>query len=79
MATTKEHAGFVKNLDQLDKILSRPSARNAADFIVETARRNPGQVTLIAVGPLQNLADALRKEPQLGKLVKRVVLMRGCV
>jgi inosine-uridine nucleoside N-ribohydrolase len=57
----------------------QPSAKKAADFIVETVRRNPGEVTLIAVGPLQNLADALRKEPGLGKLVKRVVLMGGCV
>lgn len=57
----------------------RPQAKSAADFIVETLRREPGQVTLIAVGPLQNLADALRKEPQLGKLAKRVVLMSGCI
>ena len=46
---------------------------------METVKRNPGEVTVIAVGPLQNIADALRKEPQLGKLVKRVVLMSGCV
>src|SRR5262245_56539916 len=57
----------------------RPESKTAADFIVETVRKNPGQVTLIAVGPLQNLADALRKEPQLGKLAKRVVLMSGCI
>lgn len=62
-----------------DFTAKQPDARKAADFIVETVRRHPGQVTLIAVGPLQNLADALRKEPQLGKLVKRVVLMGGCV
>src|SRR5262245_14103417 len=57
----------------------RPDAVKAADFIVETIRKHPGEVTVIAVGPLQNLADALRKEPQLAKLVKRVVLMSGCV
>lgn len=51
----------------------------AAEFIVETVKRYPGQVTLIAVGPLENLADALRQEPQLGKYVKRVVLMSGCI
>jgi inosine-uridine nucleoside N-ribohydrolase len=62
-----------------DFAAKKPDARKAADFIVETVRKNPGQVTLIAVGPLQNLADALRKEPQLGQLVKRVVLMSGCV
>jgi purine nucleosidase len=57
----------------------KPVATPAADFIVETAKRYPGEVTLIAVGPLQNVADALRKEPNLGRYLKRVVLMSGCV
>lgn len=57
----------------------RPAKKTAADFIVETVKRYPGEVILLAVGPLQNLADALRKEPALGKYVKRVVLMSGCV
>ncbi|MCI0422677.1 MAG: nucleoside hydrolase [Acidobacteria bacterium] len=57
----------------------KPQKKSAADFIVETAKRYPGQVTLLAVGPLENVADALRKEPQLGKHLKRVVLMSGCI
>jgi inosine-uridine nucleoside N-ribohydrolase len=57
----------------------RPVPASAADFIVEQVKRYPGQVTLIAVGPLQNLADALRKEPRLGDYCKRVVLMSGCI
>ncbi len=57
----------------------KPVETSAADFIVETVKRHPGEVTLVAVGPLQNIADALRKEPNLGKYVKRVVLMSGCV
>lgn len=57
----------------------RPEKQPAADFIVETVKRYPGEVTLLAVGPLQNLADALRREPNLSRLVKRVVLMSGCV
>lgn len=57
----------------------RPAKKSAADFIVETVKRYPGEITLLAVGPLQNIADALRKEPNLGKYVKRVVLMSGCV
>jgi inosine-uridine nucleoside N-ribohydrolase len=56
-----------------------PAKKSAADFIVETVKRYPGEVTLLAVGPLQNIADALRKEPRLGNYVKRVVLMSGCV
>jgi purine nucleosidase len=57
----------------------RPIELPAADFIVETVRKYPGQVTLIAVGPLQNVADALRREPQLPKLLRRLVLMSGCI
>jgi purine nucleosidase len=62
-----------------DFVARRPAKKAAADFIVETVKRYPGEVILLAVGPLQNLADALRKEPNLGKYVKRVVLMSGCV
>jgi acyl-CoA thioesterase-1 len=57
----------------------RPVAQSAADFIVETLQRHPGEITLLAVGPLQNIADALRKEPNLGTLAKRVVLMSGSI
>jgi inosine-uridine nucleoside N-ribohydrolase len=62
-----------------DFLAKRPGKKSAADFIVETVKRYPGEVTILAVGPLQNLADALRKEPALAKYVKRVVLMSGCV
>lgn len=57
----------------------KPIGKPAADFIIDTVRKHPGEVTLLAVGPLQNVADALRKEPGLGKYVKRVVLMSGNV
>src|SRR5262249_38689086 len=56
-----------------------PIAQPAADFIVEQARKYPGQVVLIAVGPLENVADAVRKEPKLGSLLRKTVLMSGCV
>jgi inosine-uridine nucleoside N-ribohydrolase len=56
-----------------------PVARPAAEVIVEEARKRPGELVLVAVGPLQNVADALRREPGLPRLVKRLVLMSGCV
>lgn len=56
-----------------------PVAQSAAEFIVATLRQHPGEVTLLAVGPLQNLADALRIEPNLGSLARRVVLMSGSI
>jgi purine nucleosidase len=57
----------------------RPIATPAVDFLAETIRRNPGQVTLIAVGPLQNIGDLVRLHPDVVPLVKRVVLMSGSV
>ena len=60
-----------------DFTAGKPIAQPAADFLVDTIKRHSGDVTLIAVGPLQNVADALRKEPDLGKHLKRVVLMSG--
>ena len=49
----------------------------AANLIIETVRANPGQVTLIAVGPLTNLALAVRLAPDIVPLVRLVVTMGG--
>ncbi len=57
----------------------KPVSQSAAAFIVEQVKRYPGEIVLLAVGPLENVADALRLEPDLGKYVKRVVLMSGCI
>jgi inosine-uridine nucleoside N-ribohydrolase len=51
--------------------------RSSAEFIVEMARKYPGEITLVAVGPLGNLAMALRLEPELPKLLKAVNIMGG--
>ncbi|WJG10224.1 nucleoside hydrolase [Aliiglaciecola sp. LCG003] len=51
--------------------------RSSAQFIVDMARQHPGEITLVAIGPLGNLALALRLEPELPKLVKGVVIMGG--
>ena len=53
--------------------------RDAAQFIVETIRAHPGQVTLCPVGPLTNIALALRADPGIVDLVDRVVIMGGAV
>ena len=49
----------------------------AAQFIVETIRQNPGEITLVPVGPLTNIALAVRLEPRIIELVKEVVIMGG--
>ena len=54
-----------------------PSSRPAADVLVEEARRRPQAVTLVAVGPLTNVAIALQLEPALPTLLRRLVIMGG--
>jgi purine nucleosidase len=49
----------------------------AARFICEMARRHGGELTLVAVGPLTNLASALALDPELPHRVQRVVVMGG--
>jgi inosine-uridine nucleoside N-ribohydrolase len=53
--------------------------RSSAQFIVDMARAHPGEITLVPVGPLGNLALALKLEPELPKLIREVVLMGGTV
>jgi inosine-uridine nucleoside N-ribohydrolase len=49
----------------------------APDYIVRTLRSRPGEITLVCVAPLTNIAVALALEPDLPKLAKRVVIMGG--
>ena len=77
-----QFAHFVHGDNGLGNIeLPAPSreadSRSAAEFIVEMAKKHPGEVTLVAVGPLTNVAHALDLEPELPKLLKRVVVMGG--
>ncbi len=53
------------------------SRRYAPELIVAEARRRPGEITLVTLGPLTNLAIALLMEPQLPRLLRRWVAMGG--
>src|SRR3990172_6897441 len=57
---------------------SRPlSRRHAVDLLVDEARRRPGELTLVALGPLTNVALAALREPELPVLLRRLVIMGG--
>jgi purine nucleosidase len=49
----------------------------ASQFIIDMVRAYPGQVTIIAVGRMTNLALALRADPEVARLAKQVVIMGG--
>lgn len=75
-------AGYVHGADGLGgapvPAASRPADDGfGPDAIIELLRERPGQITLIAVGPMTNVALALRAEPQVAQWAKAVVLMGG--
>jgi purine nucleosidase len=53
------------------------SARHSADLIIQEAKRAPGEITMITLGPLTNLAVALVREPELPRLLRGLVMMAG--
>ena len=82
----RSRVAFIHGEDGLGSEAPDPDERQAVDwpggaagFIVDTARAWPGERTLVAVGPLTNLALALALEPRLPTLVRQVVIMGGAV
>ena len=55
----------------------QPQKESAADFIIRTLKAHPHKVTIISVGPVTNLADAINKDPAAWKLVREVYSMFG--
>ncbi|MGR6915113.1 nucleoside hydrolase [[Actinomadura] parvosata] len=64
-----------------DVVLPAPlrgaSEGHAVDFIVETLKAAPGEITLVAVGPLSNIALAVRREPRIVQWARDLVIMGG--
>jgi inosine-uridine nucleoside N-ribohydrolase len=58
---------------------ARASHPNAADFILDQIRRYPGQITLVAIGPLMNVGALIDKDPETFRKLRRVVLMGGSI
>jgi purine nucleosidase len=54
-----------------------PATGWAPEVIVDLIRANPGEITLVAIGPLTNLAAALLWAPDIAEKVHRVVIMGG--
>lgn len=65
------------NIDVPQAIDLPVDPRPAHRFIIDTVRAHPGEVTLIAVGRMTNLALALREDPEFAALVREVVIMGG--
>jgi len=74
--------------DNPDEVKPAPGARltgkkphhdGAVEFLISEIERNPGEVTILAIGPMTNIALALRMKPEIETKIKRIVFMGGNV
>jgi purine nucleosidase len=59
--------------------LSRPISQHAIDFLIDTVLAAPGEITLVAIAPLTNVALAIRKEPRIVEALKEIIVMGGAI
>jgi inosine-uridine nucleoside N-ribohydrolase len=57
----------------------QPLLNHAVDYLIERILAEPGEISIFAIGPLTNLAMAIRKEPRFAKSVKELVIMGGAI
>lgn len=80
----KEYPKHVHGEDGLGNTLDKDpigkaETETAVDYIINQVKKLPHEITIISVGPLTNLALAVKKEPKIAELVKEVVIMGGAV
>ena len=54
-------------------------SKSAADFIADACAASPGEITLVAIGPLSNVSAALKRNPDLPRLAAALIIMGGAV
>ncbi|KAI7748537.1 hypothetical protein M8C21_024105, partial [Ambrosia artemisiifolia] len=83
MKTTKlRAAGFVHGLDGLGnqnfpQPKSKPIEKSAAEYLVEQASLYPGEITVVALGPLTNIALAIELDPAFTENIGQIILLGG--
>ena len=55
----------------------KPVSETASEIIRRIVRSSPGEISIVAVGPLTNVATALRADPDLAGMIRSIVLMGG--
>jgi purine nucleosidase len=58
---------------------NKPVEKHAVDYLIERILAEPGELSIFPIGPLTNIAMAIRKEPKFAKAVKELVVMGGAV
>ena len=58
---------------------TQPTVQHAIDFLIQKILSSPGEITLVAIGPLTNVALAIRQEPRIVNALKELIIMGGAI
>lgn len=64
---------------KLPQPTSQPVSQHAIDYLIERFLAEPGELSLFTIGPLSNVALAIRKEPRFASAIKEMVIMGGAI
>ena len=64
---------------KLPKPTAEPLQQHAVDYLIERVLAEPGEISIFPIGPLTNIAMAIRKEPKFAQAVKELVIMGGAI
>lgn len=59
------------------KAQQRPESGHAVDFMIDTIKNNPGEIEILAIGPLTNIAMAIKRDPSIIQDIKHLWIMGG--
>src|SRR5512133_1385022 len=58
---------------------NKPTSQNGIDFLIEKILSSPGEITLVAIAPLTNIALAIRQEPRMVTALKELIIRGGAI
>ena len=58
---------------------ARPIQKHAVDYLIERVLAEPKEISIFPIGPMTNIAMAIRKEPRFAKSVRELVIMGGAI
>ena len=64
---------------KLPEPTTQPVSQHAVDYLIERVLAEPNEISIFPIGPLTNIAMAIRKEPRFAKAVKELVIMGGAI
>lgn len=64
---------------ELPEPQTRPVKKHGVDYLIEKVLESPGELTLVAIGPLTNIALAIRRAPEIAPAIKEIISMGGAI